>query len=279
MLIQRTRTENKNLKDYPNDLGIVIKDTSVYISYIKTDKLITALYMVTDIIDAGEPLRNKLRTLGTGIISDMNSNPANVFSKISEIMSFLNIASAINIISEMNCNILSKEFLELERATKESVDKVEDLGNEVNLAKFFTDELSLPQASNDKGHYKSIGHHISTRIGVQKGSTLMHALSDRNLVSSVVSNKNQSLSIKTSFYILKKQRRDSMLDIIKTLGGSGTIKDIKDKIVAMPKDAGSLISCGEKTIQRELVSMVKDGVLDKTGKKRWSRYFLSKKVS
>ena len=39
-------------------------------SYTKTQKLITALYMVTDIIDKDEPLRNKLRTLGVQILSD-----------------------------------------------------------------------------------------------------------------------------------------------------------------------------------------------------------------
>jgi len=33
--------------------------------------------------------------------------------------------------------------------------------------------------------------------------------------------------------------------------------------------------CGEKTLQRELVSMVGDGVLKKSGEKRWSRYFLA----
>src|SRR3989339_478545 len=79
--------------------------------YPKTDKLITALYMVTDIIDKDEPLRNKLRTLGTEIISDMNliqrncighTAHSNICNGISEVMSFLDIASAVNIISEMN---------------------------------------------------------------------------------------------------------------------------------------------------------------------------------
>src|SRR3989344_3111766 len=38
--------------------------------YRKTNKLVTALYMVTDVIDKEEPLRNKLRTLGLEILSD-----------------------------------------------------------------------------------------------------------------------------------------------------------------------------------------------------------------
>ena len=97
--------EEKNLKDFE---GKNVKDTTSMPapyqaegfgmgSYTKTQKLITALYMVTDIIDKEEPLRNKLRTLGTGIISDTYltqfNNTGNtvsfILSKISEIISFL----------------------------------------------------------------------------------------------------------------------------------------------------------------------------------------------
>ena len=256
---------NKNLKDSPaSNLDITIKDTSFQISYTKTNKLITALYMVTDIIDKGEPLRNKLRTLGTGIISDTYSAPSNICSKISEIMSFLDVASAINIISEMNCNILRKEFSELDQSIKESIGNTKTLNRQINLSEFFGE---LP----DKGQYQSIGHHRSTRIGVQKGSTLLKALSDKTHFLSDSGSTNIS---RNGFDILKKQRRNDIINIIRTIGESSTIKDIKDKIQTNPEQSNSLISCGEKTLQREMVSMVKDGVLNKTGKKRWSRYFL-----
>src|SRR3989344_917682 len=109
-------TGNKNLKD---EIGMSLKDTSLSISYAKTSKLVTALYMVTDIIDKGEPIRNKLRNLGAEIISDMHSAPTGAGSKIAETVSFLNIASAMNLISEMNCNILKKEFLALSQSLKE----------------------------------------------------------------------------------------------------------------------------------------------------------------
>ncbi|MFA6520215.1 MAG: hypothetical protein WCT44_01255 [Candidatus Paceibacterota bacterium] len=270
--------EEKNLTDSSANLGITIKDSRTSISYTKTNKLITALYMVTDIIDKDEPLRNKLRTLGTNIISDINTNPVCACDKISEIMSFLDIASAINIISEMNCNILRKEFLELDQSIKQSTDKVEVLNRQINLSEFFKGELparnTFSQPVQFKGHDKSlperpfsragIGHKGHTRLGVQKGSTLLKALSDTKL----------SPLRAGDFDILKKHRREDIINIIKLTGGSATIKDIKDKVQSVPNQAGSLVSCGEKTLQRELVSMVHDGVLNKTGEKRWSRYFL-----
>ncbi len=261
---------NKNLKDSTTGASLSLKDISFSISYNKTHKLITALYMVTDIIDKEEPIRNKLRTLGTEIISDMHSMPAEARNKIAETMSFLNIASAMNFISEMNCAILKKEFLALKESVQEGIDM-----KPTWLAGFFDDSHleGWPKAGVDKvippppkgyssrGELISKGHKGHTRIGVQKGSTLMQALSDTKL----------NHTGRDVFEMLKKQRRENILNIIKNNGGNAGIKDILNKINIGEQD---ILSHSEKTLQRELMSMTKDGVLDKTGKKRWSRYFI-----
>jgi len=296
--------ENKNLKNPQKDS---IKDTSSVsisyqavgfgsMSYTKTNKLITALYMVTDIMDGDEPLRNKLRTLGIEIISDINFAPLNIHIKISEIMSFLDIASAINIVSEMNCSILKKEFLELDKSIKDFTGGVKNTNRGINLSEFLFESPLLDEEDvgggdssnitslrpksehsslirkrdNSIGHYSN-GHKYSTSIGVQKGSTLMKALSDRITPEARPLGFTQYAK---NFDILKKQRRNDIISIIKTIGGNVTIKDIKDKIKTSQRKIDSLVSCGEKTLQRELVSMVKDSVLNKIGEKRWSRYFL-----
>ena len=278
----------KNIKDSNTDISISVKDMYFSVSYTKTHKLITALYMVTDIIDKEEPIRSKLRNLGTQIVSDMHSVPAEAGGKIAETVSFLNIASAMNFISEMNCNILKKEFLELKASIQESVDMKPKW-----LADFFTnsplegwsktgvDKSSPPPPKgyssrgelNSKGH--SIGHHISTRIGVQKGSTLLKAIKDMsNKVPAPYeaggfhSGADKIVSRVIDFDILKKERRYEITNFIKKNGGSATIADVKNGA------QGILTSCSEKTLQRELMSMTKDGVLNKTGEKRWSRHYL-----
>ena len=254
-------------------------------SYTKTHKLITALYMVTDIIDKDEPLRNKLRTLGTEIISDIyliqydiSENAMSLMiGRISETMSFLDLASSLNIISEMNCSILKKEFLELNKAVQKLNPNNRDMSRKVNLVEFFREEEEvdkfnsphpLPTSPLLRGRGTLKGH---TRIGVQKGSTLLKALSDKTIGLSDMSIKDTKINV---FEILKKQRRDDITNIIQINGGNTTIKDIKDKIKLSPEQASFLVSCSEKTLQRELVSMVKDGVLNKNGEKRWSKYFL-----
>lgn len=247
------KTDEKNLKDPERKSSASYeageRDMSVTLPYTKTNKLITALYMVTDIVEKEDPIRHRLRNLGVDILSDVHRLPRDAYNKITETVSFLNIASAMNLISEMNCSILKKEFLELNQCIKESTQT-----KPTWLEEFFK------TSSPDKGRENSKGH---TRIGVQKGSTLMKALSDK--MGSEARPNTLGLASRTHhFDILKKQRRDDIISIIKNNGGNASIKDIKDKV--------QIIS--EKTLQRELMSMIKDGVLNKTGKKRWSRYLI-----
>lgn len=261
--------EEKNLKDFSaGNRGMAVKDSPLVISYTKTNKLITALYMVTDIVDKDEPLRNKLRTLGTKIISDMHSSPSNICGRIKEVVSFLDIASAVNIISPMNSDILKKEFYELDRAIKEATNHTTNTKRQINLAEFFVEELPAEVPAERELQSKSIGHIPSARIGIQRGGTLMSALKKIE-----VSDRKPAQTNAVDFNILKKQRRAEIINFLQKNGGSATITDIKNG------GQGSLVSCGEKTLQRELVSMVKDGVLKKTGEKRWSKYALLGKTS
>lgn len=66
--------------------------------------------------------------------------------------------------------------------------------------------------------------------------------------------------------------------------GSAGVSDRSQRIVAIVKDKGVvsigdvsaiITDCSEKTIQRELLSLVAQGVLKKEGERRWSTYRLS----
>ena len=268
--------ENKNLKDTSKDslkdserkslmtsYGAGTSDMSFTLAYTKTSKLITALYMVTDTMEKEEPLRLKLRTLGVDILSDITMSRG-IFDiqKIEQILSFLNIAFDVRMVSEMNCNILRKEFAELKQSIQEFTTK-----NNLWFEEFTKDSPSPKVVSFNKGH--------ATRIGVQKGSTLMDALN--------------KIGHAESFQILKDKRREEIIAIIKACPSSGVDKKNNSGTEGLPANlrAGAsitdikngaketLVSCGEKTLQRELISMVKDNVLKKTGAKRWSQYFLN----
>ena len=80
-------------------------------------------------------------------------------------------------ISEMNASILKKEFFQLSGSIEE-YQKSNLFGGNSTLTDFFREEEDSMDLLNENKNY-SIGH--STRIGVQKGSTLLKALSDKML--------------------------------------------------------------------------------------------------
>lgn len=266
---------DKNLKDSD------IKDTSALstsyqtsgfdsVSYTKAQKLITALYMVTDIIEKDEPIRNKLRTLGVEILSDITSvTRFNPIKNIQGVLSFLDVAFTMNMISEMNKNILINEFTQL----KNSLILPQD--NPVWLGEFLKEEKLTHTDEDEKReilfHNNSIGHFKHTRIGVQKGSTLLKALSSVKDIHKNDPAPYEAVGFRSGFDLLKKERRLKIINIIKNNGGNSTITDIKIKINT---GAQGSLTFSEKTLQRELMSMTKDGVLYKEGSKRWSRYFI-----
>jgi hypothetical protein len=277
--------DDQNPKDTNSDLSLAVKDRLPILAYTKTNKLITALYIVTDILDKNEPLKSKLRDLGTGVVSDVNTNSIQAIKKISEIVSFLDIASAVKMISEMNCNILKKEFIELNKSIKEYTKH----GDTSWLEEFvshpvptdFSQEQETKTYLTKTYQGQNLSVHTGTRIGVQKGSTLMKALSDK--VPSLSNTPHVRLNHSTGedFNVLKKHRRDEIIKIISgnkqalSMGGL-TISDIRNGAKALSAGGASstLTSCSEKTLQRELVSMVHENVLKKTGEKRWSKYFI-----
>ncbi|KKQ88218.1 MAG: hypothetical protein UT09_C0001G0003 [Parcubacteria group bacterium GW2011_GWF2_38_8] len=277
--------ENKNLRDTFKDS---IKDTGnlssplllnkerAGVRYIKTNKLITALYMVTDIMDKEEPIRLKLRTLGVEILSDTSmSKPAFDIDiqKIDQILSFLGIAFNVNMISEMNFNILKKEFTELKQSIQEFTSQnnlwleefIQSSSPDKGRSEEGLDPLVFPLSRGKKFNKGQTG----TRIGVQKGSTLLKALSNVEGLKALNNAGN-------GFVILKNKRRESIIKVIKACPSFGGNKpdgiNIRDIALAI-RSLGEEI--GEKTLQRELISMVKDNVLKKTGKKRWSQYSLN----
>jgi len=287
--------ENKNLKDSSHEIVISNNQNNSFtvsfsMSYNKTNKLVTALYMVTDIMDKNEPIRLKLRTLGAEVISDIYSPKDILINRISTIISLLDIAMSINLISQMNFVILEKEFTKFkdfvnQQNTIKSPQWIDSFMEDLNKEENFSEEQKVENVSGSgkgflegfgkvkspKGHFTIQGPFMPVsktapvaRIGVQKGANLMQAISDK--VSSV-QNKNKN------FDNIKHKRQEEILKIIRdvsVVSGGATISDIKAKA------SGTLASCGEKTLQRELVLLVQNGVLKKTGEKRWSKYSLTK---
>jgi len=272
--------ETQNIKDSSQATNLTLRDTGlISLSYNKTNKLIAGLYMVTDIMDKDEPMRNRLRILGTGIITDIFILPSSINGlsiKITEVLSFLDIASSVGIISQMNASILRKEFILLKESIDESLENKQisrPLSEQMTLADFMKDSpTELSEGRNP--NMSSIGHVRPTHLGVQKGHTLMRAIKDMSNKMPKAQNREGADAkhphiVGEKFDILKRERREKIVKIIRSNPNGTSIKDIISALHNLGEDMG------EKTLQRELISMVRDHVLNKTGEKRWSKYFVS----
>lgn len=235
----------------------------------KTEKLVTALYMVTDCMDTDDALKTKLRDLGVALLSDMyklasyspldkQTHIVSFLSRIEEIISFVEISYTIGFISEMNTTILKKEFMilvgELESHQKKDKHFTFTLDEQM-----FSLPVSMRQELVEKNIIKDnpqgqINKRTSSNNVSFTNSVFNHSVNQTPTI------KNHSHSVSD-----KKERTDKILSLIK--GRDVSIKDI----------SSSFSDCSEKTIQRELNALVLKGQVKKTGAKRWSRYQAIKK--
>ncbi|RLB92650.1 MAG: hypothetical protein DRH76_11030, partial [Deltaproteobacteria bacterium] len=73
--------------------------------------------------------------------------------------------------------------------------------------------------------------------------------------------KQSKLSQHESSGIVELPRRDRILEVIKDKG-EASIKDVSEVVT----------DCSEKTIQRELINLIKDNLIIREGERRWSKY-------
>ena len=278
--------DEKNLKDttqnsLKDSSSVTVPYTQVVVavgSYLKTDKLITALYMVTDILPENEPIKDKLRDLGLTVLSDSFSllkDPSKAYdieNNVNEILSLLSISSSIGMMSEMNANILQKEFFELKKALGEHTDSKYKWLSEFLASRGESDDLE--DTSNEFYKYeKSYQNNLQKNRfqGHPPANSFSKKKNQGQTERPNVFNKNlkDKKEILKDMKIEKHKRQDEIVKIIKENKAGLTISDIRSK------GSASIKSCGEKTLQRELVSMVTGGVLKKEGEKRWSKYLLA----
>ncbi len=261
-------TSNKGVNSYGQTSPIGAKslvNNPIY-DYInkKTEKLVTALYMVTDCMDTDDALKCKIRLLGVELLSDMykinNLSPIDkknqtdlTLSHINEILSLIEISCTIGFISEMNTSILKKELINLISEFNLNDSKDKHFSFTLNQEMF---DLPRPIEENPSNNrpmsFKNNIKDKRTEYGM--------SFSNMSLIKKTKTSVSDSIS--------KKERSDKILALIKDKQNKVGYEEgvsIKDISVAFT-------DCSEKTIQRELNSLVDKSQIKKNGSKRWSKY-------
>ncbi len=253
--------KNTSLNLHNKGLDIISffdKDADFVFVFKKTEKLTTALYMITNLFSDSEPmkwtLREKVNSLLSHTIrykdtfaSDRIDFVLETKTRALEIVSFLEVSSRAGLISGMNFSILKQEFLNLISVIDTSRVDVEN--SRTMFGKNFFD---VPVARTE-----SRVDHTTTSVSVSRVDVTPYTSSE------TTNQLKDKVSIQGEVVFKKNNRQSIILQLLKRKKEL-TIKDIAETI----KD------CSEKTIQRELIALISIGVLKKTGERRWSKYSL-----
>lgn len=236
----------------PEPISFFNKDESFVFVYKKTEKLATAMYMITNLFSDNEPIKWSLRKKVSELLSFMvgykNVLPAQMSdfandarTRVLEIVSLFEISYRSGLVSPMNFSILKEEFSILVDVIDNTRSTYSD-SQRGSFSKTFFETKSPVDISNSNAE-----RIIKTDSGL--GAVATTVVKDRPLNHDVFNRNNRQNIIMN---LLKKKK-----DL--------TIKDIAQTI----KD------CSEKTIQRELIALINSNIIKKTGERRWSRYSLN----
>jgi hypothetical protein len=240
------------------------------------ENVATALYLVTNHLKDTEPLKHRVRQISHDILEHMihlsDMSYVHVENHTLHLQSLLRIASSAGLIAEQNASILSSA---LQKTLKDMQQYMKSL---TNMSISLSDLLYIEPVAE-------IAEEQNQNSNQNKNPVAQHTLPTSQLQKDIVSPKmsfNGVESMRQAFKTINqggadaehpgsqaspssaKGLSDRQQIIIKELRNKGqlTVKDLAEKIKG----------CSEKTIQRELLSLVGSGVLKKEGERRWSRY-------
>ena len=245
-------------------IGFFTGEGHLAFTFKKSEKITSALYLVSSLIKDTEPIKWELRERGVGLLSaaismngieprDRNNDIHTFFSVSLEILSLLKLAHIAGLVSEMNHSILRNEIEGIVTLLKTKVFEDAARAGYVLSDSFFKTESSRTDEIPSQG--TSLFSRTDTSSHISKGpsaSPVKQIKSERSEAKPKVAVKDKKDSRKA--VILELLRKQSNL----------TIKDFVKAIT----------DCSEKTIQRELLDLVDKGIIKREGERRWSTYSL-----
>lgn len=260
----------------------LIKDKEGVYIYRKAEKICKAYFLLTQHIQDGDSIKNKLRALALDVssktldlVTTLNKTEDLVRSVATASMGLVSvsdIAVSARLVSESNYTLVVRQ-VQLFIEEVEIYWKTMFQNNQVIPVHMFevealdasyknTDSVSDMHADNKMSFTHSTVHTDSsiTNVSIAKSVPVAHkSKATKVKTQNSTQDNSQGNTMQSKEY--KNERQTLILETIRTRGES-SIKDLTDVIKG----------CSEKTIQRELISLVSMGSLLKTGERRWSRY-------
>ncbi len=245
----------------------------------KAEKIGTALYMVTDLIDVSDPMRQRIRQRSIDLIGETRSMNhafsgdvyfmvARAISTAWEMVSLIEVSSSVGFISDMNARVLKGVLIELisslkDKQKREGFSQIDDL----KIGESLSGQITLSKNLFDTKDVSYKQDVVSDNINVSNEKVISHAVAKTEKPPQISQSIGVSNATRLEFKESKpksSERKPKILEIIKTKG-EVNVQDIM----------GSFPDVSSKTIQRELTALVDENILKRVGEKRWSKYSLS----
>ncbi|MES3031552.1 MAG: hypothetical protein V4697_04050 [Patescibacteria group bacterium] len=244
------------MKDISNinnlrEIGLFNEGDYLIFGFKKTEKIVSAIYLISSLIKDNEPLKWEVRDDAISLISLMmtlnNSAESHktgalqsYYASSLRLKSLLGVADNAGLVSSMNARLISEEIDLLIEFLKKHSTHMMSKGGYILSDSFFSTDMKAPEIGDQVAHSDQHKRHIHQASDHKKGQI-------------------DELPIKDK----KDSRQTSILGLLQKKSNL-TIKDFVKVIT----------DCSEKTIQRELIDLVEKGTVIKVGERRWSTYSL-----
>ncbi len=221
-------------------------------AYRRAERIAAAVHLLTNHIDSTEPIRVESRRAATQLLSSMldvrdemrashSGGVVSVLSSIRHLISLVRMLAISGFASTQNVSAI--------------VEALDELGNFMHVSQRtnFSESVVITRDELlDVGAMPTRSAPVYVK-DIKDTPVTRDASGGGTVATDVV--KPQSMNGQNSV------RTQSILEVLRSTGSMG-IKDI----------CSNLPEYSEKMIQRELLGLVADGRVTKTGLKRWSRY-------
>lgn len=276
----------------------------------KSEKLVTALYLVTDLVDESEPIKHSLRRNAVTLLSSMNSlsqldvkdrviQLKHSLRSVTEITSLLHVSLTAGLISQMNGELLIEGFRALQLVLEKrqpifsremlQVENEHELENEQARGQAITGTsydaltpLSIARLHENKEELRRNQESLrQSHLLAKFENTYKGQIKDSIIKDKDESKKDIKPKAPSTHHVLMEHaaRPPSFITSsfqMKKLSRREQILAlfVKGVDVSIKDIAARIKGCSEKTIQRELNALLYDNIIERIGEKRWSRYVL-----
>ena len=198
----------------------------------KCSKITEALYRVTDLMPEQEPLKWSLRERAMGIFSKITElkdipiykkarNLEEIIHSTSGILNFLELASAASFISQLNFEVLKREYLALVNFIEDR--KEEFLPTEPVLIQPLPSNINSLTQANDKGHNRQ-----NNKISAKEMS-VKDDIDRKSKIIAILNNNKDWVSIKDIIFAFKDVGPKTVQRELSAMISEGLLKTIGEK--------------------------------------------------